>query len=305
MSRLLTVSGLTKRYKEHVAVNDISFNIEEGRCVTLLGPNGAGKTTTLKMLAGLLKASAGSIAFQGANEGEDRRRLIGYLPQYPAYYNWMTGREFLLYVGQLSHMSIQEARKRADELLHMVGIEEAKNRRIGSYSGGMRQRLGLAQAMMHEPKLLILDEPVSALDPVGRRDVLQMMGEIKKQTTVLFSTHVLHDAEMVSDDVIIIHNGKIVIEGELAAVREQHQQPIITIELDREAERHAFINRWQDDALVSELTVDHHTVKLIVQDVGAAQNALLKHIVEQQFAMRKFEVGQTTLEDLFMKAVSV
>lgn len=301
---LLNVSNLSKKFAEHTAVNDISFSINEGRCIALLGPNGAGKTTTLKMLTGLLEPSAGSIEFVGMRQGEDLRQFIGFLPQHPAFYNWMTGREFLEYVGKLSHLSKEEAVTRANHLLELVGIADAKNRRIAGYSGGMKQRLGIAQALIHGPKLLMLDEPVSALDPVGRRDVLDMLREIKKDTTILFSTHVLHDAEGISDDVLIINHGEIVMSGQLNDIRSKHQQPVITLEMMQIEVADEWMQRWKEHRLVLEMVKEQRTVKLVVSDLDSAQKLILQDIVENNIAIHKFEVAQTTLEDLFMKAVS-
>lgn len=306
MTQLLDVIGLTKKFGAFTAVNNLSFNIEAGRCVALLGPNGAGKTTTLNMLSGLLTPSGGAIEFSGMNNGEDRRQYIGYLPQYPAFYPWMTGSEFLLLAGQLAHLTKKEAKQRTAELLPLVGIEDAKHRRIGSYSGGMKQRLGIAQAMIHKPKLLILDEPVSALDPVGRRDVLRMIEEIKKETTILFSTHVLHDAEVVSDDVIIIHHGEVVVSGSLLDVRAKHQKPVIHIQLEHADDKavEAWLDTWRSHELVSQLTREGLFVKIVVKELEKAKALILKDIVDQHLAINKFEVAQTTLEDLFMEVVS-
>ena len=177
---LLKASDLVKRFGNTNAVKGINFHIEEGRCVSLLGPNGAGKTTTLKMLSGLLEPTSGSIDFKG-EKAKDLRQFIGYLPQYPAFYNWMSGKEFLVFAGQLAKLNVKEAEKRSEELLERVGLTNAKKRKIGGYSGGMKQRLGLAQALIHRPKLLILDEPVLALDPLGRREVLDMIQRLKRK----------------------------------------------------------------------------------------------------------------------------
>ena len=144
---LLQAKDLAKCFGNTNAVKEISFTIEEGKCVSLLGPNGAGKTTTLKMLSGLLEATSGTILFQG-KKNADLRPFIGFLPQYPAFYNWMSGKEFLVFVGQLAKLGRKEAEKRSEELLERVGLGEAKKRRIGGYSGGMKQRLGLAQALI-------------------------------------------------------------------------------------------------------------------------------------------------------------
>lgn len=297
---LLKASDLVKRFGNTNAVNGINFHIEEGRCVSLLGPNGAGKTTTLKMLSGLLEPTSGSIDFKG-EEAKDLRPFIGYLPQYPAFYNWMSGKEFLVFAGQLAKLNRKEAEKRSEELLERMGLTNAKKRKIGGYSGGMKQRLGLAQALIHRPKLLILDEPVSALDPLGRREVLDMMREIKKETTILFSTHVLHDAEEISDDILIMHAGDIVISGSLGSVMEEYRQPILQIEFESQAAD--WLKSIASYSFVSEVNIQGNKTSIVLKDMVNGRQTLLKDIVDRKLPIRKFEISQTTLEDLFMKVV--
>src|SRR5690625_856400 len=220
---LLTVNNLSKQYKDKLAVNDVSFQFSAGKCIALIGPNGAGKTTILRTLAGLLKPTSGIVQFSGQEDNTDLRPFIGYLPQYPVFYSWMTGLEFLVYSGELTFLTKSEATKRAHELLEKVGIAEAKNRRIGKYSGGMKQRLGIAQAIIHKPKLLMLDEPVSSLDPIGLREVLTLMEELKNDMTILFSTHILSDADEVSDELLLLHHGEIVESGSMEELRKKYQ----------------------------------------------------------------------------------
>lgn len=297
---LLKANDLVKRFGQTNAVEGINFCIEEGRCVSLLGPNGAGKTTTLKMLSGLLTPTSGTIDFKG-EKAKDLRQFIGYLPQYPAFFNWMSGKEFLVFAGQLAKLNRKEAEKRSDELLERVGLTDAKKRKIGGYSGGMKQRLGLAQALIHRPKLLILDEPVSALDPLGRREVLDMMREIKEKTTILFSTHVLHDAEEISDDILIMHEGKIMVSGGLGSVMEEYRQPIIQIEFESQATD--WLKSIVNYSCVSEVNSQGNKTSIVLKDLVEGKQRLLKDIVERELPIRKFEVAQTTLEDLFMKVV--
>jgi ABC-2 type transport system ATP-binding protein len=296
---LLRVDRLTKKFESTKAVNGISFTIGEGRCVALLGPNGAGKTTTLKMLSGLLEPTSGSIAFIGLSG--DIRRYIGFLPQYPAFYSWMTGKEFLTYVGKLADGSGKALKERVDELLETVGLSQAKNRRIGGYSGGMKQRLGIAQAMIHRPKLLMLDEPVSALDPIGRREVLDMLTAIKHSTTILFSTHVLHDAEEMSDDVLIMRSGEIAEAGTLDDIRSRHRQPVIIVEADTALGDWAAELRAHD--WVQQITGTGRKLTITVHDVERARLALLTDAASRKLPISRFEVAQATLEDLFMKVV--
>lgn len=297
---LINVTNLGKSFGTTEAVKGIDFQIGEGRCVSLLGPNGAGKTTTLKMLAGLLKPTKGSIYFKGKEE-KDLRKFIGYLPQYPSFFEWMSGKEFLVFVGQLANLSHKEARIRSEELLERVGLKEAKNKRIGGYSGGMKQRLGIAQALIHRPPFLILDEPVSALDPVGRREVLDMMRELKEETTILFSTHVLHDAGEISDDMIIMHQGNIAITGSLESIMETYRQPMIQIELEIEATN--WIKSIENYPFIKEITSQGKKISIILTDLVKGKEILLRDLVEKKISIVKFEVAQTTLEDLFMRVV--
>jgi len=297
---LLKVMDLVKKYGHSNVVKGLDFHIDEGRCVSLIGPNGAGKTTTLKMLSGLLEPTSGSIYFQG-DKGKDLREFIGYLPQYPTFFNWMTGKEFLIFAGQLAKINRKEAEKRSDELLDRVGLKDAKKRKIAGYSGGMKQRLGLAQALIHQPKLLLLDEPVSALDPLGRREVLDMMREIKQETTILFSTHVLHDAQEISDDILIMHDGNIAISGELEKVIEQYQQPMIRIEFESMANK--WLNFLESFSFVSEVNIEGNVAGILTKDLVLGKQTLLKEIVDRNLPIRKFEIVQTTLEDLFLEVV--
>ncbi len=209
---LITIDSLTKQFGKKQAVRELSFEIKKGSCTALLGPNEAGKTTTLKMLAGLLAPTKGRIYFNEQPTG-DLRKYVGFLPQFPVFCNWMTAREFLEYVGKLSGLPKRAAAEKTIELIELVGLKDAGDQRIGGFSGGMKQRLGIAQAMIHSPKLLMLDEPVSALDPVGRRDVITMLTELKKHTTILFPTHVLSDAEEVCDEIVIIRKGELALSS--------------------------------------------------------------------------------------------
>ncbi|WP_066310471.1 ABC transporter ATP-binding protein [Bacillus sp. FJAT-29814] len=298
--KIMEVTSLTKSFGKLTAVNDLSFSIEAGRCVALLGPNGAGKTTTLEMLAGLLAPTSGRIAFLGTEQA-DYRAHIGYLPQQPVFFPWMNALEFLIFMGELSGMSKTAVIKRADELLELVGIADAKKRKIGGFSGGMKQRLGIAQALIHEPKLLMLDEPVSALDPVGRREILEMMKMLKEKMTILFSTHILHDAEEVCDDVIMINKGELAITGSLQELRRNHQQDVIIISADEDLEAWSrTIGTWD---VVSKIDAVKGTVTIFVNDVSQARNALIAEMAAKKLPVTEFTVGQTSLEDLFMKVV--
>ncbi|KRG16520.1 ABC transporter ATP-binding protein [Lederbergia galactosidilytica] len=294
---MLTVHQLRKKYKNQMAIEGLSFTIANNQCVALLGPNGSGKTTTLNMLAGLLRPTAGTIQFLG--KPEINRFELGYLPQYPAFPPWMTATEYLDFAGKLSGLSTNKRKQNSEEMLAFVGLEEVKNKRIGGFSGGMKQRLGLAQAMVHEPKLLILDEPVSALDPEGRRDVLKIMQELKKSMAILFSTHVLHDAEQVCDQIVMLKDGRMKWTGSLVDLRNIQQTDTFALEVSEN------LTNWlpsksylQNIHFLSpnaaEFTFNH--------DKG--RDLLLADCLKDQFTIIRFEQKSYSLEEAYMEVVN-
>ncbi|MFL5725114.1 MAG: ABC transporter ATP-binding protein [Chloroflexota bacterium] len=211
MTNAISMNGLTKHYRDVQALTDLTLDVPAGTVFGFLGPNGAGKTTALKVLAGLARATSGNATVNGVavSAAGEHRRQLGYLAQDPRFYGWMTGRETLRYVASFRRVGADRERQ-ISELLARVGIAEAADRHTSTYSGGMRQRLGIAQALVGRPAVILLDEPVSALDPIGRKDVLDLMRELKGETTVFYSTHILDDVQRVSDHVAILDHGRLV-----------------------------------------------------------------------------------------------
>ncbi|MBC5636140.1 ABC transporter ATP-binding protein [Ornithinibacillus sp. BX22] len=299
---LLTVNNLTKKYGSKTVVDHISFEFGHNKCIALIGPNGAGKTTTLRALSGLLKPSDGTIQFENQEKNHDIRDKIGYLPQYPAFHTWMTGKEFLVYSGKLAKLTKEEAKKRADELLKIVGIsDEAKNERIGRYSGGMKQRLGIAQAIIHRPKLLILDEPVASLDPLGRREVLVLMEKLKEEMTILFSTHILNDAEEVSDELILLHQGQIIESGSIAKLRKKYQTTII--ELQVEGDLNLYQEKLNNLETIISTKQERNTLFITASEVKSARDEILATATKENWPITTFSINQASLEDMFMRVV--
>lgn len=298
---VIQVKDLKKSFQSVEIIKGINFTLQEGRCIALLGPNGAGKTTTLRMLSGLMKPSSGSVNFSGLEKETDIRQFIGYLPQHPIFYEWMTGREFLEYVGKLAGMSKADVKKRTDELLELVGIADAKNRRIGKYSGGMKQRLGIAQAIIHRPKLVMLDEPVSALDPIGRREVLELLEKLKEETTVLFSTHILNDAEEVCDDILFLHKGKLVESGTMEELREKYQQAKIDLVFRDDME--GILKSFSEKGLLQSYMIEGGKASVMVENIEEARRAIVEEVMKENLPLVKFEINRTSLEDVFMKVV--
>lgn len=302
---LLQVTNLRKSYGKHISVDGISFEIEQGRCVALLGPNGAGKTTTLRMLAGLLEPTSGSVTFDGSPPGADYRRGLGYVPQSPAFYGWMTGQEYIIFAAKLSGMGAKEAASLGMEVLKRVGLSGDARRRIGGYSGGMKQRLGLAQALVHRPRLLLLDEPVSALDPIGRREVMELLREIREETTVVFSTHVLHDAEEICDEIILMHHGLIAERGTLTELRSKYSLPVIRLRTEKKENALQWLKSLAAKPFVLEAQLSEEHAVFNVNDIEMARQTILQEAASFEIPLLQFEAGSSTLEDLFMKVVGV
>ncbi|MFA9560221.1 ATP-binding cassette domain-containing protein [Evansella sp. AB-rgal1] len=295
---LIRTEELTKSFHGIKAVDNLNLSISEGVCTALLGPNGAGKSTTLNMITGLMKSTSGKIEFDSRHQG-DRRKYIGYLPQYPKFYGWMTAEEYLHFSGQLGGLSKQKAITKTEELLDLVGLGQDKKKRIAGFSGGMKQRLGIAQALVHEPKLIILDEPVSALDPIGRREVLELMSKLKDKTSILFSTHVLHDAEEICEDIYIIKGGQVVVEGNLVELQKKYQKPTIYIETEEVLEDWARTIKSME--WLRHMDVKKHKATVTVEDMDKARDALLMNEGLRKLKLVSFEIAKTTLEDLFME----
>ncbi|MFS0724923.1 ATP-binding cassette domain-containing protein [Paenibacillus sp. 1P07SE] len=297
---LLQVTNLRKSYRDQEVVRGIDFTVQPGECAALLGPNGAGKTTTIKMLTGITRPSSGEIRFLGKRD-EAMREKIGYLPQHPTFYPWMTGEELLRFMGGLSGIEKNVLERRIRELLATVGLEQAARKRIGTYSGGMKQRLGIAQAIIHEPKLLIMDEPVSALDPLGRRDMLELLKSIRQRTTILFSTHILHDAQELCDRICILHRGSLVSNGSITDLLAMHQQPVFEIQAPDS-------NRWVAELAHQELvtSIEQHgpLVQVHVADIDRGRRWLLQRMHELGLPVQRFELQQESLEDIFMRLVN-
>ncbi|AZS17235.1 ABC transporter ATP-binding protein [Paenibacillus lutimineralis] len=306
---IIQVNQLTRKFGERTTVKGISFALEKGSCTALLGPNGAGKTTTLRMLAGLLTPSSGTITRSGRDQSKGRlsnnHSQIGYLPQHPSFYKWMSGMEFVVYAARLSGMSKQEARSEAEAVLERVGLKSAARRRISGYSGGMKQRLGLAQALVHHPDLLLLDEPVSALDPVGRREVMELLQELKGETTILLSTHVLHDAEEVCDRVMMMREGEIVENGELSDLLAKYSLPVLNLQLEHHSSQRAadWLRSLQDRSFVLEYEQQGGAATITVSNMKEARAVILSEAAERHIPLQRFEAGSSSLEKMFMKVV--
>lgn len=208
----LVIDRVSKQYKNHIAVDRISIKLRKG-VYGLLGENGAGKTTLMRMICGILKPDSGTISLDGMDVSEENyRAALGYLPQDFGYYPEFTGQDFLLYMSALKGLSKPQAKRKAEQLLHLVSLQDAAAKKIKTYSGGMKQRLGIAQALLGQPELLVLDEPTAGLDPKERVRFRNLIRDLGKESIVLLSTHIVSDIEHIADTVLIMRDGQLIYQ---------------------------------------------------------------------------------------------
>ncbi len=303
----IAIEGLTKRYRGGVlALDALTMSVPAGSVFGLLGPNGAGKTTTLRLLAGLTRATSGRAFLAGVEvspDALDARRGLGYLEQDPRAYGWMTGRDQLRLLGRLHGLDGRALDAAVAEALARVDLADAADRRAGSYSGGMRQRLGIAGALVHRPRVAILDEPVSSLDPEGRRDVLNLIAALRGEITILFSTHVLADVERICDRVGILAHGRLVVEGPLADLLDRYALPVYRIEPepDQRAALDGLAARLRGLDWVTSVGVEHGIATVAVSDPERAGREILPVIAATGLGVVSVARARPTLEDVFLR----
>ena len=293
---MLRITGLHKRVGDKEVLKGLDLTVPEGSIFGFIGVNGAGKTTAMKTVLGLLKAEGGEILVNGERVvyGQTAtNRHIGYLPDVPEFYGFMTAAEYLDFCGEISGMSKTETASRRNELLTLVGLQDEKHR-VGGYSRGMKQRLGIAQALLNRPKLLICDAPTSALDPVGRKEILDILLLVREQTTVLFSTHILSDVERVCTDVALLNNGVVEIQGSMSEIKTRFRTDGYTMETANEVDRNAILR-----AFPTVKTAEGNVLTLTEQDTPVFD--VLRFVADQQIPLLKWERSEPTLESLFME----
>ena len=297
--------GLTKEFGPVQALRGLDLEVPPGSVFGFLGRNGAGKTTALSILVGLAHPTAGEARVLGLDVREDGlavRRRIGFLRQDPRFYAWMTGRETLQFTGRFFDLHPAEIDRRADELLDLVDLAGAATRKMGGYSGGMRQRLGIAQALMGKPEVLLLDEPCAALDPAGHHEVIRIMERLRGGTTVFYSTHILQDVERVADHVAIVAAGRRVLQAPMRELLAQGEALVLEVEGDpaplmAELLRQPYVARAEHAALPRP---GLSRIRLEVGDVDAARQAIPALVVGHDVVLVGLRAEQRTLEDVFL-----
>lgn len=306
MKTAVKIRGLVKDYQGLLAVDHLDLTVPEGSIYGFLGPNGAGKTTTLKMIVGMTEPTSGEIEIMGKPVlfGQDANRdVIGYLPDVPGFYDWMTAKEFLYFAGGLFQMPKAILQQRTKELLELVNLTKFRNKKVGTFSRGMKQRLGIAQALINDPKVVLLDEPVSALDPIGRKEVMDIIASLAGKVTVFFSSHILADVERICDRIIIINEGKKLLEDSIEHIKEVPDVRELEVEVEKEASI-AIVSQLKDKAFVEDINVDKNRITIRARDIDLLREALNQIIYENHILVKKMILKEVSLEDIFIKVVN-
>ncbi len=301
---MITTQELHKHYGTVRALDGLNLFVEPGSIYGFLGPNGAGKTTTLRILTGLAHPTSGKASVAGidvAADGHILTRMVGFLPEEPAFYPWMTPVEFLDYLGRLHEIPSKERNRQVRELLDLVHLADVVKRRIGGFSRGMRQRLGLAAAMIHNPKVLLLDEPVSALDPLGRKEILDLIEDLRGHCTVLMSSHILADVERVCNMVGIINKGKMIVQAPRESLMERYARPIFEAEVTDVSAGLRWVEVLKTQPWAVAVSMDADVLHVTVKDVARARKEILATAVAQDVSLRRFAETRPSLEDVFLQ----
>lgn len=294
---ILNVSHVAKKFGAKEVLLDVNFAVPEKCIFGLVGRNGAGKTTLMKSILGLLPFDKGKITVCGREVSYKKKTLgdIGYLPDVPEFYGYMTAYEYLSLCGKVAGMSRKEINIRSEELLELVGLKNEKSH-IKGFSRGMKQRLGVAQAIYCKPKLVIFDEPTSALDPVGRKEVLDIISEVGKKSAVIFSTHILKDVERICDRVAFLEQGNIALAGTIEEIKKVGHRSQLEVTLENNDDISRILAAFPESIGKGNKIIFNNTTETYAQTV-------LEFIVKNKISIIKYEVSEPTLESLFMEVV--
>ena len=296
---MLTVTDVRKSFGSKVVVDGLSFSIPKNSIFGFVGENGAGKTTTMKMILGLMKMDSGEILVDGTKVlygNTPTNRKIGYLPDVPEFYTYMTPREYLRFCGEITGLSVKEINPRVDELLQRVGLAN-ENKKIKGFSRGMKQRLGIAQALLGKPMLLICDEPTSALDPLGRKEILDILVASKDETTIMFSTHILSDVERICDSIAFLHQGKLALSGSISDIKKMNTKEEYEVVVKNKGDIPLLQMQFNNS-----VKMDDYSLKIHMDSKDSVKH-IMQFLLEKSIAIEKIEKCENTLENLFMEVV--
>lgn len=304
--QVLEIKNLKKRFGTKQVLRGVELTVKEHSIYGFIGRNGAGKTTTMKTVVGLLKPDQGEIfvcqePVRYGNSSTNRQ--VGFLPDVPEYYGFMSPEEYLELCGKITGMDPRRIRERSQELLKTTGLWEDRKRRISGFSRGMKQRLGIAQALLHKPRLLICDEPTSALDPAGRKEILDILFQVGKEAAVLFSTHILADVERICDEIAVLDQGKIVLSGKLEDIRESYTPDCIKVEFHTPQDLQKFLGDAKNIQVRRTGVKEAEVTGKDGESRGQIQKRLYACLLEHPLEIQRIEVPEPSLENLFLEVI--
>jgi ABC-2 type transport system ATP-binding protein len=307
MEYAIEINNVTKKFGDVTAVDNLSVKLPKGTICGFVGPNGAGKTTTIKMLMGLIKPTSGELFVNGVKvkSGLERKLHVGYLPDVPGFYDWMTAEQYLHFCGKLLQMDKEDIRKRTAELLERFGLSGVKTK-IKGYSRGMKQRLGIAQALIGDPSVVLLDEPASALDPIGRKAIFDLILSLKGKVTVLFSTHIIADVERVCDTVLIMDKGVLKVNTEINELTAKQAEHIINMSVKGEDESiNTLVSTLENKEYIKSVGRNQNGIIQIVALVDMLAGREIPALInEHSLALMNYNVQTRRLESIFLEVVS-
>lgn len=297
----IKTENLSKVYGTKAALSSLNLSIKQGEVYGFIGRNGAGKTTTINLILSLIHQTGGSIYIneqQVAFHNQDYKRIIGYVPDVPAYPNYMNALEYMIYTCDM--YEVNNPKEKALELLRFVDLTDHK-KKISAYSRGMKQRLAIAQALVHDPEILIMDEPTSALDPIGRKDVMSIISKLKGNKTIFYSTHILEDVEKVCDRIGLLEKGELVLEDTIENIQENYFNSRMFIETDMNAnELYTYLKK---QGVQNNIEMNHKGVICDVKAKTSAQD-ILELLVKDNIKVIEFRRLNASLEDVFVRVTS-
>jgi len=302
---ILELKGVHKQFGDLKVIQDLSFSVMEHSVFGFIGKNGSGKTTTMKMILGFLQPNAGEIYVCGEKViygNANTNRHIGYLPDVPEFYGYMNPKEYLKLCGEITGLKKDQINKKSEELLSLVGLDGV-NRKIRGFSRGMKQRLGIAQALLNEPKLLICDEPTSALDPIGRKEILDILSVAREKTTIVFSTHILSDVERICDSIGVLDNGKLILQGTVPEIKNNRRKDTVQIEVANLKHMKELEEKLKKLPFVMETAIVENCINIQLTKADKFGMEILAFLIKENIPVMRYEIMEPSLENVFLEVV--
>lgn len=303
MSNIIETKNLTKRFGDLIAVNDLTISLEPGKIYGFLGPNGAGKTTTMSMISDLIVPTSGEAYVLGHKAGtKEAKKLIGYSPEYPSFYTDINCIDYLIYMGELGGLTYDEALKKALELIDYMNLKDSTYKKVSKFSTGMKKKVGLAQAMIHNPKVLLLDEPTANLDPTSRMDIINLLKKLvkEKNLTLVISSHVLTELELIITDVIMINSGKLVFFGPLESAKKLLNNDLLVLSTSNNTE---IINKLNKEH-ISNIEEDKDKLNISTSNIAETKRQIIKLAYENNIDINTLMDANVSLEEVYSKILT-